>query len=80
MVSTFRLYIDAAYAIAVMATTGVISGFATAAITGNTERGLQVALAVFALTGGLLAVRLWRITRKASLAVAAAAARGSDHT
>ncbi|HZT50265.1 MAG TPA: hypothetical protein VFA64_19980 [Hyphomicrobiaceae bacterium] len=80
MVSTLRLYIDATYAIAVMTTSGVISGFATAAITGDTERGLQVALAVFALTGGLLAVRLWRMTRKANPALDPAASRGSDYT
>jgi hypothetical protein len=81
MVSTLRLYIDATYAVAVMTTSGIISGFATAAISGDTERGLQVALAMFALTGGFLAIRLWRATRKASLAVdAAAASGGSDYT
>ena len=64
MVSTIRLYVSASYAIAVMATAGVISGFAAAGITGNTLRGLQVALAMFAATGALLTVRLWRMTRK----------------
>jgi membrane protein implicated in regulation of membrane protease activity len=64
MVSTLRLYVDASYAIAVMATVGIISGFAVAAITGDTQRGLQVALAMFAVTGALLTVRLWRMTRK----------------
>jgi membrane protein implicated in regulation of membrane protease activity len=64
MVSTIRLYVSASYAIAVMATAGVISGFAAAGITGNTLRGLQVALAMFAVTGALLTVRLWRMTRK----------------
>ena len=64
MVGTIRLYVSASYAIAVMATAGVISGFAAAGITGNTLRGLQVALAMFAATGALLTVRLWRMTRK----------------
>ena len=67
MVSTFRLYIDASYAIAVMATAGVLSGFAAAAITGDTERSLQIGLAMFALAGAFLTVRLWRITRKPGL-------------
>ena len=64
---TLRLYIDASYAIAVMAGVGIISGFATAGITGDTERSVQVALAMFALTGALLTVRLWRLTRKPAL-------------
>jgi hypothetical protein len=64
MVSTIRLYVDASYAIAVMATAGIISGFAATGLTGDTRRGLQVALAIFAVTGALLTVRLWRMTRK----------------
>ena len=67
MASTFRLYFDASYAIAVMAVAGIVAGFATAGITGDSERGLQVALAAFALTGTILTVRLWRITRKTAL-------------
>jgi hypothetical protein len=67
MVSTVRLYVDASYATAVMALVGIIAGFATAGITGDTERSLQVALAMFALTGVVLAIRLWRITRKSTL-------------
>lgn len=67
MASTLRIYIDASYAIAVMAVVGIFSGFATAAVTGNTERSLQVALAMFAITGACLTVRLWRLTRKAGL-------------
>ena len=67
MASTVRLYVDASYATAVMALVGIAAGFATAGITGDTERSLQVALAMFALTGVLLAVRLWRITRKSRL-------------
>jgi hypothetical protein len=74
MTSTVRLYVDAAYAIAVMALVGIVSGSAIAGITGDTERSLQVALAMFILTGVLLTFRLWRITRKIELRPAEAAA------
>jgi hypothetical protein len=67
MVSTIRLYVDASYAIAIMAIAGIIAGFATAGITGDTGRSLQIALGIFALTGVALTVRLWRVTRKPSL-------------
>ena len=67
MASTVRLYVDAAYAIAIMALVGIAAGSATAGITSDTERSLQVALAVFVLTGVFLTVRLWRITRKGGL-------------
>ena len=67
MASTVRLYVDAAYAIAIMALVGIVAGSVTAGITSDTERSLQVALAVFVLTGVFLTVRLWRITRKGIL-------------
>lgn len=80
MVSTIRLYVDASYAIAVMATVGIISGFAAAGITGDTQRGLQVALAMFAVTGALLTVRLWRMTRNSERSPAGASPpEMSDH-
>jgi hypothetical protein len=50
-----------------MACVGILSGFATAATTGDTQRSLQVAVAMFAVTGALLTVRLWRIMRAAGL-------------
>ena len=65
MADTLRLYIDASYAVAVMALVGIVSGFAAALLTSDTERSLQIAAGTFALTGVLLTVRLWRITRKA---------------
>ncbi len=64
MANTIRLYVDASYAVAIMAVAGILAGFATAGITGNTQRSLQVALAMFALAGAFLAVRLWRVTRE----------------
>ena len=66
MVGTLRLFFDASYAIALMAFVGIVSGFATAAMTGDTQRSLQVAIAMFAVTGALLTVRLWRVTRRAA--------------
>ena len=64
MVSTVRLFFDASYAVVVMAVVGIISGFATAGITSDSQLSLQVALAMFALTGAFLTVRLWRTGRK----------------
>ena len=64
MASTVRLYIDASYAVGVMAFVGIVSGFAAALLTSDTERSMQVALAMFALTGAVLTARLWRMTRK----------------
>lgn len=64
MVSTVRLFFDASYAVAIMAVVGIISGFATAAVTSDSQLSLQVALGMFALTGAFLTVRLWRLGRK----------------
>ena len=64
MASTVRLYVDASYAIAIMALVGIVAGSATAGITNNTERSLQVAVIMFVLTGAFLTYRLWRITRR----------------
>ena len=64
MISTMRLYVDATYALSVMAVVGIIFGFAAAGVTGDTQRGLQVAVAMFVVAGALLIFRLWRITRK----------------
>ncbi len=64
MASTIRLYIDASYAVALMAFVGIISGFAVAALGGDTVRSLQVGLAMFAVAGAVLTVRLWRVTRR----------------
>jgi membrane protein implicated in regulation of membrane protease activity len=63
MVGTLRLFIDASYAVALMAFVGIATGFVTATITGDTQRSLQVAIGMFALTGALLTIRLWRMTR-----------------
>ena len=71
MLSTARLYFDATVALAIMATLGVIAGFVTFAVTGDRTLALLATAAVFALTGMLLTIRLWRITRNPTLPVPA---------
>jgi hypothetical protein len=64
MINTVRLFLEASYAVVVMAVVGIISGFATAGVTSDSQLSLQVALGMFALAGAFLAVRLWRVGRK----------------
>jgi len=63
MIVTLRLFIGASYAVTLMAFLGIAAGFVTATITSDTQRSLQVAIGIFALTGALLTIRLWRTTR-----------------
>ena len=63
MIGTLRLFIDVSYAVTLMAFLGIAAGFVTATITSDTQRSLQVAIGIFALTGALLTIRLWRTTR-----------------
>jgi hypothetical protein len=67
MAGTLRLFFDASYAIALMAFVGIVAGFATAGITGDTQRSLHAAIGMFVVTGALLTVRLWRMTRRSGL-------------
>jgi|KBSSwiStaDraftv2_1062776.scaffolds.fasta_scaffold1841313_1 membrane protein DedA with SNARE-associated domain len=64
MIVTLRLFIGASYAVTLMAFLGIAAGFVTATITSDTQRSLQVAIGIFALTGALLTIRLWRMTRR----------------
>ena len=64
MSDTIRLYFDATLALANMAALGVIAGLITAGISGDRTLIIIVAAGVFALTGAILAIRLWLITRK----------------
>ena len=68
MSGTARLYFDATVALATMATLGVISGFVAFAATGERIAALLTAVAMFALTGAVSTVRLWRQTRKPAIA------------
>jgi len=59
---------------------GIISGFAVSGIIGDTQCDLQMALALFAVTGALLNTRMWRMTRKTERSpVGATAPEMSDH-
>ena len=66
MVGTLRLFLDASYAIALMASSASV-WLRNCRDDSDTQRSLQVAIAMFALTGALLTVRLWRIMRAAGL-------------
>jgi hypothetical protein len=46
-----------------MAMLGIISGFATVALTGDGRLAFFVAAVAFVLTAIMLTVRLWRMTR-----------------
>jgi hypothetical protein len=67
MIDTIRLYFDATLAVAIMAALGIVAGFAAAAITGDRTLVIATTAVVFVLTGAVLTVRLWRITRKPQL-------------
>jgi hypothetical protein len=63
MLDNVRRYIDATVAVATMATFGIISGFVAAGVTGDRTVAFLTAVVAFALTGAVLMVRLWRLTR-----------------
>jgi hypothetical protein len=58
-----HLYFEGTAAAAVTAMLGVISGLATLALSGDQRLALLAAAVAFALTGIVLTVRLWRMTR-----------------
>ncbi len=64
MVATIRVALEASQALALMALVGIVSGFATAALTNDTQRSLQVAVGMFAITGAMLSFRLRRLARE----------------
>ena len=63
ILDTVRLYLEATVAVAIMAMLGIISGFATVALTGDGRLAFFVAAVAFVLTAIMLTVRLWRMTR-----------------
>jgi hypothetical protein len=63
MLDTLRLYFEATVAVAIMAMFAIISGFASAGLTGDRRLAFLVAAAAFVLTGIVPTVRLWRMTR-----------------
>jgi hypothetical protein len=58
-----HLYLEGTAAAVIMAALGVISGLAALALTGDQRLALLVAAVAFTLTGIILTVRLWRMTR-----------------
>lgn len=67
MLDTVRLYVDAAVAVAIMATLGVISGLAAAALTSDRSVVIVASVVGFMLTAAVLVVRLWRVRQKPAL-------------
>ena len=63
MLDTVRHYFEATVAVAIMVVLAIISGFAAAGLTGDRWLAILVAAAAFVLTGIVLTVRLWRMTR-----------------
>jgi hypothetical protein len=63
MLEAVHLYLEGAVAAAIMTTLGVISGMATLALNGDQRLAILVAALAFMLTGIVLTVRLWRMTR-----------------
>jgi hypothetical protein len=63
MLDDVHLYLEGTATAAIMAMLGVISGLATLALSGDQRLALLAAAVAFALTGIVLTVRLWRMTR-----------------
>jgi hypothetical protein len=63
MLESVHLYLEGTAAAAIMTTLGVISGMATLAVNGDQHLAVLVASVAFMLTGIVLMVRLWRMTR-----------------
>jgi hypothetical protein len=64
-----RHFTDAILAIAIMSILAILAGFAAAAVTGDRTVVILATVAVFVLSGVVLVVRLWRLTRKPVLPV-----------
>jgi ABC-type nickel/cobalt efflux system permease component RcnA len=63
MLEAAHLYLEGTAAAVIMAVFGVISGVATLAWSDDERHALLAAAAAFILTGIVLTVRLWRMTR-----------------
>jgi ABC-type nickel/cobalt efflux system permease component RcnA len=61
-----HLYLEGTAAAVIMAVLGAISGLATLALADDQRLALLVAAVAFTLTGIILTVRLWRMTRAAA--------------
>jgi hypothetical protein len=63
MLSAVQVYIEATIAIALMVTIGIITGFIAAGVT-KSAFGFGAGLVMIAVSGAVLFIRLWRMTRK----------------
>ena len=67
MLSTVQVYVEATIAMALMVTIGLITGFIVAGITGDRAFSFGAGLVMLAVSGSVLAIRLWRMSRKSLL-------------
>jgi hypothetical protein len=63
MLEAVHLYLEGTVSAAIMAILGVISGVAMFTLSGDERLALLAAATAFMLTGIVLTVRLWRVTR-----------------
>jgi hypothetical protein len=63
ILETVHLYLEGTVAAAIMAMLGVVAGVAMLALSGDQRLALVAAAVAFMLTGIVLTVRLWRLTR-----------------
>ena len=69
MLSETQVYVEAVIAVALMAMIGVISVFITAGVTGDRTMSILAGCAMLVVSGVVLVVRLWRLTRKSDASV-----------
>jgi len=63
-----HLYLEGAFAVAIMVTLAIISGFVAGAITGDRYVVMLTGSVVSVLAGVVLAFRLWRMGRESTKA------------
>jgi hypothetical protein len=66
VLDAIHLYLEGTAAAVIMAALGAISGLATLAWTDDQSLALLAAAVAFTLTGIILTLRLWRMTRAAA--------------
>jgi len=64
MLSAVQVYIEATIAIALMVTIGIITGFIAGRRNEVRAFGFGAGLVMIAVSGAVLFIRLWRMTRK----------------
>jgi zinc transporter ZupT len=66
VVTTVRLFYDAAVAVALVAVAALVCGLVAAVVTGGSSPNLLVATIALVLTGGFMLFRLRRILREST--------------